>query len=646
MYPDNKLAEQTQNQPPISLRALCYSLVVIALCFTSVTSAQELIVIDQKNLESHRSVVLDVLSKQVGSLNNTTIDALLIPSRQEQFKLDRQFDVDALLTLVATVPQVSNESELELSTISAHYTKIVLFTAGNPLIRGEFDGGFVIHTVGSNRQKNFRESVMSSYPKAIVFTHTGEEQSLSSSSVRISEIPMFEPDSGDNKLDAVVITKKRWKERQTNEQKRNNDYLKMGIMLEGTGANIITSDEIGQYVYNMGDVIRRAQFPGLSKRGGKLVVRGYSSIKQDNSILFMIDGIPTDSFTFMTFDPQQMDRLILLKSLADTAIYGPGAQNGVLMIISKTMAGSVGKERATDEVRRYTEDLAATDELEAAAISDLATGTPRQVFNDHLARRGQGAQPSSGQAALASWLYRNGGASAARAVVHDLGASPHGDHREAGLHAALAAGDVETSLRLALDLTELSPTTPQYRILAARAYRLAGNLPLALNELAELSALDADLSMVSEPVNHELAHIEQVGLPGIPKVTDAVLGQDLRLVLWWNRPGAQFSVDVISPDRSIDTYAHDIGTNEARLRAELKHGFATDHLLSQRAPAGSYWVRITNKEQVPVSFLVEAITGHGRNDESRGLQSIVIAPGATATLEKIFVPMRAVVAGE
>ena len=67
----------------------------------------------------------------------------------------------------------------------------------------------------------------------------------------------------------------------------------------------------------------------------KILVRGGNSITQDNSPLYIVDGIPLDN-ALQIISPNEIASVDVLKDLASTSIYGSRGANGVVLITTKT----------------------------------------------------------------------------------------------------------------------------------------------------------------------------------------------------------------------------------------------------------------------------------------------------------------------
>ena len=66
-----------------------------------------------------------------------------------------------------------------------------------------------------------------------------------------------------------------------------------------------------------------------------IVVRGYGSITQDNSPLYVVDGFPLESSNSNSINPSDIESIEVLKDASATAIYGARGANGVIMITTK-----------------------------------------------------------------------------------------------------------------------------------------------------------------------------------------------------------------------------------------------------------------------------------------------------------------------
>jgi TonB-linked SusC/RagA family outer membrane protein len=81
-----------------------------------------------------------------------------------------------------------------------------------------------------------------------------------------------------------------------------------------------------------------------ARAGGSfdIEIRGKSSINSDTKPLYVVDGVQTSDIDFL--NPQDIERVDVLKDASSTAIYGSRATAGVVMITTKSGAG-VAKDK-------------------------------------------------------------------------------------------------------------------------------------------------------------------------------------------------------------------------------------------------------------------------------------------------------------
>lgn len=66
-----------------------------------------------------------------------------------------------------------------------------------------------------------------------------------------------------------------------------------------------------------------------------IVIRGYGSITQDNSPLYVVDGFPMEDGMNNSINPADIESINILKDASASAIYGARGANGVVMITTK-----------------------------------------------------------------------------------------------------------------------------------------------------------------------------------------------------------------------------------------------------------------------------------------------------------------------
>ena len=437
-----------------------------------------------------------------------------------------------------------------------------------------------------------------------------------------------------NDLEEVVIKANRTAPQ---ERARGNYEYADRVNLANTSGTAIDMSKINDVRLNVTEILC-GRVAGVRCLNGQFIVRGFSSVSQGNGALVVVDGVPLAG-NINTIDPKIIERIVVLRSLADTTIYGPDATNGVIVIETK-LGGRVRLDGDGNEINEliYAGNLDVADLDLQGGLDAIALGDTRQVYNDYQSRRAAGSMSYRTEVALVGWFTRRKERIAAQSVLSNLMVNDTLVAREAGLYAAIAHNYPKMAVRLAENLKLNDPGRPQHAILANRAYRLAGNIPLAAQALTQVSGDGSrDLSEIAQVLNQEIAYLEQVDLPDLPDTSSEKTGQDMRMVLYWNQPGAQFQYDIIQGnDRKIGAYTHTLEEQEDRLLAEYDNGYAVEHFISEEAETGAYFIRLQNLEfETPVAFLHETIRNNGLENEQRTLHTVVLAPGESIMLTRV-----------
>ena len=100
-------------------------------------------------------------------------------------------------------------------------------------------------------------------------------------------------------------------------------------------ATTITADKLNdRYTTNIADNLE-GRVAGLSTYGGRLTIRGTSSLYAESTPLLVVDGLPVEG-DIKDINPYDIATVNVLKDAAATAIYGARASNGIIVITTKT----------------------------------------------------------------------------------------------------------------------------------------------------------------------------------------------------------------------------------------------------------------------------------------------------------------------
>lgn len=115
------------------------------------------------------------------------------------------------------------------------------------------------------------------------------------------------------------------------EEKDPNQPHLTGI--HGTPDNVIYVDEKLASYNNVFDIIK-GRVPGVMVTGDKIQIRGPNSFYLSTEPLYLIDDVPVDASAISSLNPQDVERIEILKG-PSTAIYGSRGANGVVAVYTK-----------------------------------------------------------------------------------------------------------------------------------------------------------------------------------------------------------------------------------------------------------------------------------------------------------------------
>ncbi len=175
-------------------------------------------------------------------------------------------------------------------------------------------------------------------------------------------------------LDEVVVTAQGVKQ-----EKKALGYAVATVSSEEIESRADT--DIGKILRGKAAGVRITGTGGVSGSGSNIIIRGASSITGNNQPLFVVDGIPFDASSdvanqdsssgsfqsgnvasrFADLDPNNIETVSILKGLSATAIYGSAGRNGVILITTKTGAGSNKKFEVTVNQSIFFNDIVLPD---------------------------------------------------------------------------------------------------------------------------------------------------------------------------------------------------------------------------------------------------------------------------------------------
>ena len=155
-----------------------------------------------------------------------------------------------------------------------------------------------------------------------------------------------------NKLDEVVITA----------FGISRDKKSIGYAVQEVGGAEVSKVKDVNFMSSLSGKVAGVNIRQSGTMGGSanVVIRGYSSLTGNNQALFVVDGIPISNAitntsnqqtgrggydygnAAMDINPEDIDKVSVLKGAAATALYGSRASNGVILITTKKGSAKKG----------------------------------------------------------------------------------------------------------------------------------------------------------------------------------------------------------------------------------------------------------------------------------------------------------------
>ena len=123
---------------------------------------------------------------------------------------------------------------------------------------------------------------------------------------------------------------------------KKRDVLGAVSKLEGDAITALPVSSAAQAMQGRIAGVSVSNATGAPGAGVSVRVRGVGSISSDNEPLYIVDGIPIED-AMNLISPNDIENITVLKDASSAAVYGSRANNGVVLITTKS--GSKGKAR-------------------------------------------------------------------------------------------------------------------------------------------------------------------------------------------------------------------------------------------------------------------------------------------------------------
>ncbi|NHF59225.1 TonB-dependent receptor plug domain-containing protein [Flavobacteriaceae bacterium TP-CH-4] len=481
--------------------------------------------------------------------------------------------------------------------------------------------------------ENGKYEITTATGQVLVYRYTGLKPVaiLVEDVTRILNITMF-PDV--EELDEVVVTKSRRKSKEeleieypTNPNLIRTAYGILDAEASTYQIRVLPKESITQIGLCILNVIRN-EFPGVAVfgnciQGGGVIIRGRSSIFNNQAAIFDVDGqVFTDTPLWIL--PDNMERVAVLNGLQAVTLYGSLAAGGVVIVNTKVGNTVTYSKELKDKARlrnNYLKESPLTDDQLARDLPSYL----QQLYNSPSLEEAKStymatapSQQSNPGFFIEAYRYFS-----SKWKEGEFADSIIGEHKELFSDNPLALkslayayqeqGDFRRAHEVIKETFILRPHYAQSYLDLARSYRDLKNSKRAASiyaryyYLVDQGFINEDTLYFSKIMDRELNNLLALGGEDVVKETGKLFVEEesyqgTRLVFEWDNSDAEFELQFVNPDGQYYTWKHSLEHNNGRIQQEKSKGFSIEEYLLDRSTPGPWSVNIKylgNKSLTP-----------------------------------------------
>ena len=427
----------------------------------------------------------------------------------------------------------------------------------------------------------------------------------------------------------------------------------------GFSTSTITSDDISPGAVSIVDAIR-GKFTNVqvaynqdgAATGNKtqIYVRGGSlSINNSAAAIFDIEGLIYNEVPDF-IDPQQIESITLLRSLAATNRYGSQGRGGVFLVKMKSLSRKA--QRLLDNLKvkgnDYKEQTPSIifDSLKPYYINDYSSTKSLDEAKNQFLRLSNEIYKLSVTFYIESFNYfknidRDFAVSILKSIAKKAKDNPKA-LKTIAYHLE-KIGDFQNAKTIYQRLLLIRPLDEQsYRDLVLiykenQDYELAASL---YNLMLNNKIKNVNMLGLQETVVNEAAHLywtkfdklSQTDFPlktlktYIPKNDWRKFGFDYRIIFDWNDPAVEFNVQFVDPKNKYYNWSHTILDDRDLLEDELNYGYNTEEFIIEKSDRGKWIINIENysiqDNSNPTYIKYTVYKNYGRPNEIKKVEVI------------------------
>ncbi len=488
----------------------------------------------------------------------------------------------------------------------------------------DFEGKFAI---SANRENVIVINALGMLPKEMTVPEAGN--------ISVQLVPDGEL------LDAIeLVGKAKKKLVETAVGKKNQDAL-------GYSVNTISSEDISPGAIFLSDVIR-GRFAGIRIDGfgddAKFIIRGKGSVSVPAPAIFEVDGSIYNELPGFV-NVQQIESITILKSLSAVNRYGAIARGGVIRIKTKNFGvptGEDGKPVDTALVKGndYNEILENVDD--ALQESNICIRLENaKSYEEALTIYKEEKSKLKGESVSfmvdASDCFMKWNEDQSVKILKEAIQKAYTNVKALKTIAFKfdEKREFEESKLVYQRIAELRKKDIQsYRDLAL-SYTNTGNYQEAMvlykkmmaNDLPGVDFMPIENTIINEVQNLVAQHRTEVDYKDLhPDLLSVKFKKDIRIVLDWNDPNAEFEFQFVNPNKKYFKWAHTKFESMDRMMDEIKTGYHTEEYIIDNAEPGEWLVNIeglTEEDSLNPTYLKYTVyKNYGLPEETKEIKVI------------------------
>jgi tetratricopeptide (TPR) repeat protein len=381
------------------------------------------------------------------------------------------------------------------------------------------------------------------------------------------------------------------------------------------------------------------RFPFVQEDQGALILQRSRGWIRPTPALVILDNVPVDQSILRQLNPDLVESVSMVRSLAGAVKYGSLGAGGVIYIRTKLAANldlEEGFEKRFVPIagNEYAETppLVSEGKKESDFIKELNNATSlEQAKSKYYRHTSQKDATSMSYYLDAANYFANWDMVFSHQVQSDLLKLSNNNPKVLlGLaYHCEQLGRFPQAAYIYEELMLLQPDKLQSYLNLAKIYTKIGSYKLAntlykqmlFNTIENLDFSVLEPLIIREYRRFLTKYRNKVNFKGLPnELLVANFDKQVRLVFEWTNPLTEFEIQFVSPENKFYTWQHSAFDNKVMIEQELASGYAIKDFVIEQASEGAWTVNINrlspDNESVPTYVKYTIYRNYGLPDET------------------------------